>query len=152
MKKLSYFVLLLSLIVLGCSESKEGMKVEYHTISNGVLLGAGGEGIEQGNLIIDNWNEWSELLVKLDAVNNVSDSFLVSKEEFDNSILIAVFDEVRSTGGYSLELEVKQYEHEIMVSVMNLSPDGMVTQAICQPYSIIQIEKSDHSIVFQNIN
>lgn len=145
-------VILFTIILFSCNEEQNDINttdIETTLISKGNLYGAGEENIGQQNLIITNQNTWLSLLNQMDSVNNVSDSFSETAVDFSESIVLAVFDEIRGNGGHSLELNVSSNSENIIVDIIELNPEGNVTTVMTQPYIIVKMPKSNLPIDFQ---
>ena len=147
---------LLGIVILLCasncksSENKAKMtKEDIVLIGKGNLYGSGSEGIEKQNLIVTSPEEWKDLLNKMNAVNKVSDSFSETDIDFSEYTVIAVFDEIKNSGGHSLNLVIQETKDEFLVEVLRKSPDGIATSVMTQPYYIVKVPKSDLPIVFE---
>ena len=147
------FVLSIVLIVVGCGTTNnlESNTVEFDVISKGILGGAGAEGIEKQNLVITDTNNWEELISKMDAVNETSKSFTETDIDFSQYTVIAVFDSVKNSGGYGLDLEITSNSNNTVVKVIQIGPEpgGFVTTVITQPYYIVKIPKTSLPVVFE---
>ncbi|MTE27786.1 protease complex subunit PrcB family protein [Winogradskyella ouciana] len=151
MKK-SLLIILLSILSFSCDESEnktESSEVEATLIAKGNLHGAGEENIDQQNLVITDQNSWDSLLNQMNTVNNVSDGFTETDIDFSKFTVIAVIDDIKSTGGHSLDLNISIDSEHIVVNISELSPEGVATTVITQPYIIVKIPNSDLPIVFQ---
>jgi hypothetical protein len=74
---------------------------------------------------------------------------------FSNHIIICVFDAIRNTGGYAIEIErvfVEKKNLNIVYNKKEPDPMEMVTTIITQPYYIVKIEKrgEDHKFINKN--
>ncbi|WP_461599024.1 protease complex subunit PrcB family protein [Winogradskyella sp.] len=118
-------------------------------IGKGNLYGSGAERIDKQNLVITTSEEWKDLLNKMNSVNNVTDSFSETEIDFSKYIVITVFEEVKNTGGHSLDLIIQEAKDKILVEVLRKSPDGIATSVMTQPYFIVKILKNDLPVVFQ---
>lgn len=145
------FITLVLLFALNCksTQNKERMGEEdIALIGKGNLYGSGEEGIKAQNSIITDESDWQDLMAKMNSLNKVSDGFSESKIDFSKYTIIAAFDEVKTTGGHSLELNITPNSENIKVNVISKSPDGMATDVMTQPYYIVKITKSDLPIIF----
>ena len=118
-------------------------------IGRGELHGAGEEKIEEGGLVIDNQEDWDDLMAKMNKVNNVSDGFERQGVNFEEETIIACFDKVESTGGY--EFEVKQVIEKtslIEVHYTVMAPKGPAITILTQPYHIVTIRPSTKPVKF----
>ncbi len=118
-------------------------------IGKGNLHGSGAEGIEKQNLVITTTEEWKDLLNKINAVNKVSDSFSETDIDFSEYTIIAIFEEVKNSGGHSLDLVIQETKDKMLVDVLRKSPDGIATSVMTQPYYIVKIPKTSLPIVFE---
>ena len=139
------------LFALNCKSTQQREKTTNDTmvlIGKGSLYGSGAEGIEKQNVVITTSEDWEKLLAKMNSVNNVSQSFSETKVDFSNYSLIAVFDEVETSGGYTLDIEIIEATDQIEVVVTRIFPDGIATSVMTQPYCIVKIPSTDLPIVF----
>ena len=70
---------------------------------------------------------------------------------FDEKMLIAVFQGQKPSGRYSIEInKIKEYADYIEVTVRETSPgeNCIVTFALTSPLHIVEVEKSDKPIRF----
>ena len=151
MKK-TIFIILFSMLISGCrsyNNNSEIIKIEATLIAKDNLYGNGAEGINKQNLVITNKSIWNNLIAQMNAVNNVSNSFSETEIDFSKYVVIAVFDEIKSNGGYSLALTITDNSENIMVNVTTIAPQGFATTVITQPFHIVKILKSDLPIIFE---
>ncbi|WP_299365322.1 protease complex subunit PrcB family protein [Winogradskyella sp.] len=146
-------VILIVLLPLSCKTKVNNSKMKDSKtstlIAKGDLYGSGAEGIEKQNIVISNRKDWDDLLEKMNSVNNVSDSFSETEIDFSKFKVIAVFDEVKTTGGHSIELNITEHKDSVLVEVVHKSPEGMATTVLTQPYYITKIMKNDLPIRFK---
>ena len=147
--------------VLGCSSTIQPSKtlkkeeIVFSTISKGVLFGNGIEGILEEKFTITNEKQWQVFLNKINSVNNVSSSFSEININFSNHNIICVFDTIRNTGGYAIEIErifIEKKNLNIVYNKKEPGPMEMVTTIITQPYHIVKIQKrgEDHKFITKN--
>jgi hypothetical protein len=144
-------VTLIFLLALNCKTTQNQEKMineDAFLIGKGNLYGSGTEGIEKVNLVITSQSDWRALLAKLNLVNNVSNSFSETKIDFSKFTIIAVFDEVKATGGHLLDADIKTSSKNITVNIITQAPEGMATNVMTQPYYIVKITKSELPIIF----
>lgn len=151
MHKALLFFLGLLLTLTGCNSDQEPtfVTIESIIVSQGNLNGAGEEGIVKQNLIINDESMWNEMVNKMNSVNNESVNFLETEIDFSSNQVIAIFDAVRSSGGYSFEISVKQNHITRIVELKYLNPESNVASVITQPYVVARIPKSELPIIFQ---
>lgn len=147
-KKILMLVTIVSLIA--CTEDDPIWNtVEFSLVGQGALYGNGDEGIEKSNLVINDTDSWNELISKMDAVNDVSGSFNETDVDFDQYQIIAVFDEIRSTGGYTIDVvEITENETKLKVITECLG-EGNATTVITQPFQIVKLSKTDKTVEFE---
>ncbi|MFB9077895.1 protease complex subunit PrcB family protein [Flavobacterium procerum] len=99
------------------------------------------------NLVINNEAEWNTLKEKM---SSYSVSTLKETEiDFTKYQIIAVFDEIRMSSGYSIEVtKVAENEHNRFVQIENFNPGGL-SSIITQPFQIIKVSRSAKTVVFQ---
>ncbi len=151
MKK-NVLIILLSIFVLSCNSDDDisGMvNVESTLIAKDNLFGNGDEGIIEQNLEITDQNTWDNLISQMNSVNNVSDNFSEIDIDFSQYKVIALFDEIRGNGGYSLELNIMSNSENIIVNITDVVPEGNATTVITQPFHIVKISNSDLPIIFE---
>lgn len=89
-------------------------------------------------------------MTKINSANSETDSFIETEIDFSNFILLAVFDEIKMNGGYTIDITgVVENKNDITVTIRNLSPNGAVYTVINQPYHIVKIPKTEKRIVFR---
>ncbi|MFC0603735.1 protease complex subunit PrcB family protein [Winogradskyella pulchriflava] len=148
-KTFSIFILLFA---LNCKSTQNQEKMQNEAIvliGKGNLYGSGDEGFEKQNMVINNTEDWNNVMAKMNSVNNVTNGFSETKIDFSKFTVIAVFDEVKTSGGHSLELDIKPDSEKILVEIIRKSPDGMATSVMTQPYYIAKIMKSELPIEFK---
>ncbi|WP_296381106.1 protease complex subunit PrcB family protein [Winogradskyella sp.] len=129
-------------------ENSEMRTTEFNVIAKGNLYGSGSEGIVAQNLVITNQNDWDKLISQMNSVNKVSDSFKETNIDFSKHTIIAVFDEVKGSGGHSLELTITTNSENTIVNITKIAPNGVATSVMTQPYYIIKIAKRNLPIEF----
>ena len=151
MKK-NVLILLLSIIALSCNtddDNSEIGNIESTLIAKGNLFGDGTEGITVQNIVIADQTTWNSLITQMNLINNISDSFTETDIDFSEYTIIAVFDEIKGTGGHSLELDIITNSDNIIVRITDIHPDGNATTVITQPFHIVKITNSDLPILFE---
>lgn len=153
MKKL--LLPLLVLVFTACSSdsnttNKIPENIDATLIAKGELYGNGEENILQQNLVITNQTDWTNLKNQMDSVNTISPGFTEQNIDFDVYELLVVFDQIRSTGGFSIEITtVSEDENNIIANIEMTSPGDVATMVITQPFHIVKILKSDKPVIFQ---
>ena len=142
---------LLFFLLIGCNKKENSYIPQNLTsvwIGKGDIYGNGDENIPQQNIIITNQEDWNNLMNSMNSVNNVSNSFTETNINFEVYQIIAVFDEIKNSGGYSIDItSVVENEDNIVVFVDKLL-NGSVNDVITQPFHIIKIQKSNKLIYF----
>lgn len=150
MKKIVLLISVLSL--LNCKTKVNQSKMDnkaYTLIAKGNLYGAGDEGIEKQNMVITNSEDWKALLIQMDTINKVSESFAETEIDFNEFQVIAVFDDVKNTGGHYLDLNIEEDKEQISIEVLQTAPEGMATMVMTQPFYIVKVLKDERPIVFK---
>jgi hypothetical protein len=160
MKKLSAFLLL---VFVSCSSDDntnplpfEPVNVEFSLIGK-LNENTPFEGIDQGNFVITNQNDWIDFKNLIDARyielgmgNFHTENFFIETEvDFNNYNVIAVFDEVYSNGGHSIDItNIIENENSIIVTIEKLL-NGNLTSIVTQPYHIVKIPITTKPITFE---
>jgi len=146
-------IILISIFVLNCktinSNSVEMKNDKSTLIAKGNLYGDGAEGLVKQNMIITTSNAWNNLLTKMNAVNTVSNNFSETDIDFTKYKIVAVFDDIKSTGGHRLDLKINSDSKNTIVTITNTGPDGFATTVITQPFHIVKIMANDLPIIFK---
>lgn len=151
MKK-AILIYLLLIFVCSCNNNDDDsniINIDSTLIAKGNLYGNGTEGITEQNMVINNETTWDNLITQMDLVNDESDDFSEIDIDFAEYKVIAVFDEIKENGGYSLELNINSNSENIIVSITDLVPEGNATTVITQPYYIVKIPTTDLPIIFE---
>ena len=147
--------LLLLFLVCACNSDDDNLEpqsnsVEFLTIGKDALHGNGDEGIPQLNAVISNTEDWETLMNQMNSVNNVTDDFTETTIDFDNYVIIAVFDQIYSYGGNSIEItNVQENNNEIIISIDDSQQTEGIYPVMEQPFDIVKIAKIDKTIVFK---
>ncbi len=153
MKKQTLIILSLVFVVsCKCNKTNQNTakmaNTEFVLIAKGNLYGSGEENIAKQNIVIENQSDWEDLMAKMNKVNNVSDSFTETKIDFSNYSIIAVFNDVKGSGGHNIELDISTTSDNTLVKVDFIGPKGNATSVMTQPFYIVKIPKTDLPIVF----
>lgn len=123
--------------------------VAFKMIGQGDLFGNGNENIIKQNMVISDTKSWNELIDKMNSVNNVSESFTETNIDFQNFSIIAVFDEIKANGGYSIDvIKIMENENNIVVTLDYILKGGNTT-IMTQPYHIVKIQKDNKAVIFE---
>lgn len=145
------------LVLVGCkstiTKTSKIQEVTFQTVSKGALFGNGIEGISESNFTISNANEWKVFKEKIDIQNKVSTTFSKEPIDFSEELLVCVFDTIRNTGGFEIEIEniiIKKNGINILYTTKKPGPTDMVSMVITQPYHLVKTEKREGTITFIN--
>ena len=121
-------------------------QTDFETVSEGNYSGHD----DKKEYVIKDISQWKTLwsLVNSRAIPQ-SD---LPNINFDDEMVIAVFQGSHSTGGYSIEIvEILEKANSLEVTVKETSPSpgSIVTQAFTQPYHIIKTKKVDKEVLFR---
>jgi len=112
-------------------------------------------GISEQKTVYNESTNWNLLLDQIDdyyqpfGIDYMAQYFTETNVDFENYTVIAVFDQVYSNGGHSIDItNITEYEANIVVTVENLQT-GNAQSIFTQPYHIVKIPKATKPIVFQ---
>jgi len=149
MKRLVFIIISIFAFV-NCSKEESKNYLTYNLIGEGSLYGNGEENIEEQSLIIKSDQEWNNLLDKINSTNNVSDKFTETEIDFSNYIIIAIFDRIRTTGDYQIEISnIIDGDKFIIVKTQISGPKDVAPFVMTQPFFIAKIPKTDKTIIFE---
>lgn len=150
MKKL-LLLLLIPILFFNYSCTDKDENIESKTPINLQLIGKGeliGNSLPQQNLVITNSAQWTTLLNTLDANNNVSGGFTETNINFNQYMVIAVFDQTYLNGGHSIDIvAVDETAANLEVNIEKLL-QGNATSIVTQPYHIVKIPKIAKPVIF----
>jgi predicted membrane GTPase involved in stress response len=113
----------------------------------GALTGNGEEGIEEGGVVIQTEAEWRELVTKMNSVNKSIDEN--SSIDFNKKTVLAYFDPVRGSGGYSVYItEITSNGSSMKATIEKVSPTEDAIEIMTQSYFIVSIDKTSLPITF----
>ena len=147
MKRIVTLVGLISILLIsGCITQLSGQELTFETISKGSYSGHD----ERKDYVIRESSEWENLWGKVQS--RVSPTSDLPDVNFNDEMVIAVFQGSHSTGGYAIEITKiveKENSVEVFVKETSPSPDSMVTQAFTQPYHIVKTKRVDKEVIFK---
>lgn len=150
MKKL-LLLLLIPILFFNYSCTDKDENIESKTPINLQLIGKGeliGNSLPQQNLVITNSAQWTTLLNTLDANNNVSGGFTETNINFNQYMVIAVFDQTYLNGGHSIDIvAANETAANLEVDIEKLL-QGNATSIVTQPYHIVKIPKIAKPVIF----
>ncbi len=110
---------------------------------------SGNEGISQSNLVIQNQTDWQNLMNQMDSNGNFTDTFSETDIDFENFMIIAIFDQVHGNDGWTIDIiNITENENNIVITIDNLETGGL-GGVITQPFHIVKISISNKPIVFE---
>ncbi|MDD2665590.1 MAG: protease complex subunit PrcB family protein [Methanocellales archaeon] len=138
-------VLISMLLVSGCVTQLSGQELTFETISKG----SSSDHDERKDYVIRDLSEWGTLWGKVHS--RVSLTPPLPNVNFEDEMVIAVFQGSHPTGGYAIEITQiveKESSIEVFVKETSPSPDSVVTQAFTQPYHIVKTKRVDKDVIF----
>ncbi len=143
------FILSIFFTLTSCSnDDSASSKVEFTEVYHGDFFN-GDYNNPKANLVIKDLAEWNKLLVKLNLDIKPWQNAISTDIDFEKYQVIAVIDEIRNYGGYSIDItKITQTNNSISVKVEQLNSGGLTT-VITQPYHIVKIPKSNKKVVFE---
>ena len=134
--------------MFGCkSTTTKNNEVSFQTVSKGVLFGDGVEGISESNISFTNAKDWKSFLEKINTPNTFSKVTI----DFSEQQLLCVFDTIRNTSGYKIEIKNILIENKgikIIYTSAKPSAKEMVNMVITQPYHLVIINKRAEEVTF----
>jgi hypothetical protein len=145
------FIFSILFVFVSCNSDDSDNKssnVTYSEILKGDIYN-GKDSNPKGNLVIKDQTTWNDVLSKMNLILPANMIFPDTNIDFTKYQVIAVFDQVRNYGGYSIDItKITETRNRIIVKVEQLKPGGIAT-VITQPYHIIKMPKNDKKIVFE---
>jgi len=136
------------LILFGCKSTTTKInEVSFQTVSKGVLFGDGVEGISESNISFTNAKDWKSFLEKINTPNTFSKVTI----DFSEQQLLCVFDTIRNTSGYKIEIKNILIENKgikIIYTSAKPSAKEMVNMVITKPYHLVIINKRAEEVTF----
>jgi len=147
MHKIKVFILVFGLGFFSKCSYIEETEITPILIGMGNLMGS--ENIAQQNLVVTNATQWQDLITQMDTYNPYSAAFSETNVDFDQYMVVAIFDQLYGNGGHGLEIHsINENDTEIIVDYERLNPAGDATCVITQPFYIVKIPQSNKPIVF----
>lgn len=116
----------------------------------GILYGYGSEGFNQGVFVLKSIDEWNQFLAQIDLSNQAVQKFSNLELNFEKEMVVAYFDKVRTTGGYSVSfVNALLFQDKIQIMIQEKSPNGQATTVMTQPFFIVTIPTNDKLVQFE---
>ena len=148
MKKI--ILLLIIIITASCSETTPEPEnfpatISFTEIGKGTLTGTGFEKIPVTNTVINNKAAWTDLLAKMNSVENISKTFNETEINFETHTAVVLILELKGTG-WSVEInDIIENSENIVV---NATETNLSTLIDSQPFHIVLIPKTEKQVVF----
>ncbi|MDR1342187.1 MAG: protease complex subunit PrcB family protein [Prevotellaceae bacterium] len=141
---------LLVLTCLSCKEEEQQpTAIQPVQIAQGNMYGGGSENIPKQDVVIATPAEWASLLEAMSSPYGVD--FAEREVDFTKYAVIAVFEEVKGNGGWSIDItDVTEYADKITVTVRSLKT-GDLTSVLTQPFHVVKIAASGKMIEFKHV-
>jgi hypothetical protein len=118
-------------------------------IAEGILLSNFSKSSGTKNFVINSELEWDSFITSMDNPNGLSESFNEVTIDFDLFTVLAVFDQPRSTGGYTVTIKkIIENVDNIVVNV-EYSGEADASQMPTHPYYIVKIPKVKKQVIFK---
>ncbi|GGW67832.1 hypothetical protein DFQ11_10470 [Winogradskyella epiphytica] len=121
-----------------------------YNIGQDNLYGAGLEGFQEGNIIIKDPSSWIGLMNQMDLFTDVTQQFSETDINFEQFLVVAVFDHLYNSTGQKIHLEVEYNSDNIIVSIIKSRRQGRETYITTQPFQILKIPLTNLPIVFHH--
>ena len=147
MKKIILSILIV-LIAIGCSKTEQSndtfplpININTTLLLKYNLYGNGQENILEQKIVIDNQADLNILQAKMNLANMTQIPANISIN-FQNEIVLAVFDKVQGTGGHTIDIiDVTENPQNIVITVVKTNLNGYATTVITQPFHLVKIPK-----------
>ena len=97
-------------------------------------------------MVINSQSAWDALVTKMNSVNEAIEEETV---DFSKVTVIAFFDQIRGSGGYTVDIvSVIKDGKKLVAKVQKTVPKGDQIEIMTQPFMIGFIEKTDLPITF----
>lgn len=96
--------------------------------------------------VITTSEEWADLWTEMFPTEMIASAI-----DFEEKMIIAVFQGEKNTGGYSIEItEIIEKDNSLKVYIKETVPgeNCILTQALTSPYHIVELDKTDKEIKF----
>jgi hypothetical protein len=141
-------ILTLMLTAFNCSKDQGENKneIQFAVIGQGNLNDS--QSVLEQYSVIKNKSDWESLIIKMNAYNNTSSTFIEKDIDFSRFIIIAVIDQVKGSGGWTIDItDIAENSENITVSLKNLHK-GNATSVMTQPFQIVKIPIANKEIIF----
>lgn len=143
------FIILLAFVSCNSDDSdQDSSNVTYTEIIKGDFYN-GENSNPKANLVIQDQTIWNNVLSKMNLLMPANTIFPDTNINFTKYQVIAVFDQIRNYGGYSIDItKITETRNRIIIKVEQLKPGGIAT-VITQPYHIVKMPKSNKKVIFE---
>jgi len=151
MNKLTYSIpFLFSLLLIACGTTKEmsteTKQINFEIMHSNMLTGGGSEGIEESFVVCNTQAELDSIKGLMNKVNKSTKALDAIDVNFDTETVLAYFQPVRSSGGYTLTADslVQTSINGKTSCSMHYSvqsPQGDAITILTQPYIFIKTKK-----------
>lgn len=147
--KTKTILMLLLLVVMGCGKRIDETieNITFTTIAKGTLYGNEKEYITKSNFVISSQSDFNDLISNMSKINNISDTLTEKEIDFSKHQIIAIFDEVKSSGPSDITItKIVERKNYIEVFINKTIKDGAVMN---QPYHIVKTPKREKNIILR---
>ncbi|ATA68226.1 hypothetical protein [Capnocytophaga cynodegmi] len=147
--KTKTILILLLLVVMGCGKRIDETieNITFTTIAKGTLYGNEKEYITKSNFFISSQSDFNDLISNMSKINNISDTLTEKEIDFSKYQIIAIFDEVKSSGPSDITItKIVERKNYIEVFINKTIKDGAVMN---QPYHIVKTPKCEKNIILR---
>lgn len=129
------------------SSNLDSIDVGYSILFQEILNGYGGFDFKQ--IVIKDDSIWNRVLLKMsDTISNSKYPCTLEKIDFNEHIIIAIFDSIRNTYGSSIDVKnIIETKNDIIINIYKKRKFGL-SPAISQPFCILKIPFSNKPIRF----
>lgn len=148
-------ILLLSIGLFSCEKEctiptpPQTTPVDSYTIGQNCLYGSSDEGFTEENLVINDSIAWNDFKAQMNTVNEATNDFSELEIDFSQWTVLVSLDQVRPSGGFTINYSgIVENEENVIATIEAISPEGVVTTVITQPYIVVKIPKTSKSVIF----
>jgi len=149
MKNLLFILIIILNINCASKAEQYDTELSFIDLAKSSLHGAGREGIKKSGIVIQTQKEWQELLAKMKGKNSLPKQLTDTSIDFSKQTVIAVFTDVLSSGGYSININtIVNKKDFVEVTAKTKRPSGPAIFVMTQPYHIVLVDKITKKVAF----
>lgn len=125
------------------------INIDFNIIGSGkISLTGTSMDVLPGNYVLTNQNDWTVLLSKINAANPDTTQSFNTNVNFNDFIVVALFDQERSGGGNSIFV-TSIIENQTQIGITVGLQTGGIINVMQQAFQLVKIPKTTKAITFQ---